>query len=50
MFQEIHREVDAEAFWEEPMRGRPSRAFEDVHGAAWMDFDSDGEAIWNWRS
>jgi hypothetical protein len=43
VFQEIHREVDAESFWEEPMRGRPSRAFEDVHGAAWMDFDNDGD-------
>jgi hypothetical protein len=47
VFQEVHQEVDAEGFWEslDPERpnSRPIRAFEDVHGAAWIDFDNDGD-------
>jgi hypothetical protein len=44
VFQDVHRQVDAERFWE--TRDAPDksiRAFRDTHGAAWMDYDNDGD-------
>lgn len=45
VFTEVSREVDAEEYWASgegtpgPLRGE----LEDTHGAAWIDFDNDGD-------
>lgn len=43
-FREVHRQVDAEHFWDtREAPGKPLRAWRDTHGATWMDFDNDGD-------